>query len=82
MSNIRTCLMNPYYKLYVYFLGPKILTEIETLKAKLKKGARGVALVPGGQNPITSKPKTNLQHGHPPCAKFMIEANSMTTVIL
>ena len=37
MSNIRTCLMNPYYKLYVYFLGPKILTEIETLKAKLKK---------------------------------------------
>ena len=31
--------MNPYYKLYVYFLGPKILTEIETLKAKLKKGA-------------------------------------------
>ena len=39
MSNIRTCLMNPYYKLYVYFLGPKILTEIETLKAKLEKGA-------------------------------------------
>jgi len=32
--------MNPYYKLYAYFLGPKILTEIETLKAKLKKGAR------------------------------------------
>ena len=31
--------MNPYYKLYVYFLGPKILTEIETLKAKLEKGA-------------------------------------------
>ena len=30
--------MNPYYKLYVYFLGPKILTEIETLKAKLEKG--------------------------------------------
>ena len=39
LSNIRTCPMNPYYKLYVYFLGPKILTEIETLKAKLKKGA-------------------------------------------
>ena len=39
LSNIRTCLMNPYYKLYVYFLGPKILTEIETLKAKLEKGA-------------------------------------------
>ena len=39
MSNIRTCLMNPYYKLNVYFLGPKVLTEIETLKAKLEKGA-------------------------------------------
>ena len=43
-SNIRTCLMNPYYKLYVYFLGPKILTEIETLKAKLEKGALGLLL--------------------------------------
>ena len=32
--------MNPYYKLYIYFLGPIILTEIETLKAKLEKGAR------------------------------------------
>ena len=39
LSNIRTCLMNPYYKLYIYFLGPKIVTEIETLRAKLKKGA-------------------------------------------
>ena len=45
MSNVRTCLMNPYYKLYVYFLGPKILTEIETLKAKLEKGAICVKLV-------------------------------------
>ena len=36
--------MNPYYKLYVYFLGPKILTEIETLKAKLEKGALGLLL--------------------------------------
>ena len=78
MSNIRTCLMNPYYKLYVYFLGPKILTEIETLKAKLKKSARGVALVPGGQNPITPKPKANEQHARAPCAKFMIEAILMT----
>ena len=43
---------------------------------------RGVALVPGGQNPITPKPKTNLQHAHAPGAKFMIEANSMTTLIL
>ena len=36
--------MNPYYKLYVYFLGPKILTEIETLKAKLEKGAKRSAI--------------------------------------
>ena len=43
LSNIRTCLMNPYYKLYVYFLGPKILTEIETLKAKLEKGAMTIS---------------------------------------
>ena len=68
--------------MYVYFLGPKILTEIETLKAKLKKGARGVALVPSGQNSITPKPKTNEQHARAPCAKFMIEAFLMTTLIL
>ena len=37
--------MNPYYKLYVYFMGPKILTKIETLKAKLEKGAKYVKTV-------------------------------------
>ena len=37
--------MNPYYKLYAYFLGPKILTEIETLKAKLEKGAKKCKVV-------------------------------------
>ena len=45
LSNIRTCLMNPYYKLYVFFLGPKIFTEIETLKAKLEKGAKKCKVV-------------------------------------
>ena len=40
--------MNPYYELYVYFLGPKILTEIETLKAKLERGAEAGDVEVGG----------------------------------
>ena len=55
--------MNPYYKLYVYFLGPKILTEIETLQAKLKKGAGdlGCALWVGRDR----HPVRQLSTGHP-----------------
>ena len=41
--------MNPYYKLYDNFLGPKILTEIETLKAQLKKGAKVGLITPAAR---------------------------------
>ena len=68
--------MNPYYKLYVYFLGPKILTEIETLQAKLKKGAGdlGCALWVGrDRHPVCSSVQSVI---HP------LEENSGGVIIL
>ena len=40
LSNIRACLLNAYYKLYVHILGPKKFGVCDTLKAKLKKGEK------------------------------------------